>query len=81
MVVNTLKISFCADHSWREGESRVKVVEGRGRGREGKGREVGAEGRGEEGGRWVRKGKSALLMKERKKERDVFFRPLPRGAI
>lgn len=30
MVVNTLKISFCADHSWREGESRVKVVVGRG---------------------------------------------------
>lgn len=81
MVVNTLKISFCADHSWREGESRVKVVVGRGG--EGKGRVGRWERRvgGEEGGRWVRKGKSALLMKERKKERDVFFRPLPRGAI
>lgn len=69
MVVNTLKISFCADHSWREKGGRVKVVE-----REGGWGESGGEGERRWGGVvWVRKGKSALLIKERKKGGDVFF--------
>lgn len=62
----------------------MKVVEGR-RGRLGQCEESGGGeegvGWGGGGGRWVRKGESAFLMKERKKEGDVFFRPLPRGAI
>lgn len=55
--------------------------EGKGRGREGVRTGRWERRDGEEGEGGVRKGKSALLMKERKKERDVFFRPLPRGAI
>lgn len=63
MVVNTLKISFCADHSWREGASESS----------GEGRTKGGEKRG--GGRMLFfffKVKSTLLIKEKKTEGEGF---------